>query len=221
MITTEHFIQFNFNAHYFTLGDLSPDTRKIWFVLHGYGQLAKYFIRKFQPLADAGIFIIAPEGLSRFYLEDVTSRSQSGNQKVGATWMTRENRLQDISNYINYLNTIHYKIIPPHFDGEITVFGFSQGAATAARWITNHPIKFQRLIAWCGIFPPDMDFALASEILKDKKVVEVIGKSDPYLTVEKMKEMIALNERLKISPEVIKFEGGHEIVPSELIKLIV
>ena len=36
---------------------------------------------------------MAPEGLSRFYLEGFSG-------KVGATWMTREDRLNDIDNYL-------------------------------------------------------------------------------------------------------------------------
>ncbi|MCZ8216519.1 MAG: phospholipase, partial [Cyclobacteriaceae bacterium] len=83
-----HTISFQFKARYQTLGKLDANTRKVWFVLHGYGQLAEYFLRKFKSLEAQEIFVIAPEGLSRFYMEDVTRRSQGGSQRVGATWMT-------------------------------------------------------------------------------------------------------------------------------------
>ena len=39
--------------------------------MHGYGQLAEYFIRKFNVLEEQNICVIAPEGFSRFYLENV------------------------------------------------------------------------------------------------------------------------------------------------------
>jgi hypothetical protein len=52
----------------------------VWFVCHGYGQLAAYFIRHFAFLTEnaPATVVIAPEGLSRFHL--------SGNGgRVGAT----------------------------------------------------------------------------------------------------------------------------------------
>lgn len=210
----------NYKARYYTQGELTKTTKKIWFVLHGYGQLAKFFISKFKVLSEAGVLVIAPEGLSKFYLEDVTSRARTGNSRVGATWMTRENRLTDIDNYITYLNTIYQKEVPYNFVGEVTVLGFSQGAATATRWsIEGNPV-FNRLIVWAGILPPDMNFEKAHEKLKDKKIIEVFGKTDPYLTDERLKEVTSLNARLNINPTRIEFDGGHEINQEVLIGLI-
>lgn len=220
MTPAEHELSFSFKARYFTLGQLNDSTTSIWFVLHGYGQLAQYFIRKFKPLEDAGIFVVAPEGLSKFYLEDITNRTRTGNNKVGATWMTRENRTRDIINYISYLNEVYHSIVPENFKGEITVLGFSQGAATATRWIIDGQIKFNSLILWGGIFPPDMNFEKGYEVLKGKQVKGVIGKSDPYLNDEKLNEMTAINTQLEISPELITFEGGHEIDSDTLKRLI-
>ena len=37
-------------AKYFTLGELNENTETVWFVIHGYGQLAEYFIKKFKVL---------------------------------------------------------------------------------------------------------------------------------------------------------------------------
>jgi len=216
----EQEITFNIKARYYTLGEINPATTKIWFVLHGYGQLSKYFLNKFKTLADAGVYVIAPEGLSKFYLEDVTTRTSTGNQRVGATWMTRENRLTDIENYINYLSRVYKREVPTDFRGEITLLGFSQGAATATRWAIDGNHVFHQLILWAGILPPDMDFEKAHEILKDKKVVEVFGKQDPYLTDERLKEATTLNARLNIQPEMIEFEGGHEINHQVLMNLI-
>src|SRR5689334_7771778 len=99
-------ITFNFKARYYKLGEINSSTKAIWFVLHGYGQLAQYFLRKFRILEKYNICVIAPEGLSRFYLENITSPSGRNSDRVGATWMTKENRLMDIEHYIQYLNTI-------------------------------------------------------------------------------------------------------------------
>jgi len=216
---SEQEIDFTFKARYFTLGNTSS-AKKIWFVLHGYGQLAQYFIRKFNTLEAAGQYVVAPEGLSRFYLEDAATRSKTGNNRVGATWMTRENRLQDIDNYLTYLDAVYHKEVPASFKGEVNILGFSQGAATASRWVMNQKVPFHRLILWAGVFPPDMDFKKGNALLKQKEVIEVYGKQDPYINEERLKEVAALNEKLGIQPQVIAFDGGHEIDAATLQKLI-
>lgn len=216
----EQEVRITYKARYYTQGEIKASTKKIWFVLHGYGQLAKFFIKKFNVLSHAGIYVIAPEGLSKFYLEDVTSRARSGNNRVGATWMTRENRMADIENYITYLNTVYKNEVPESFPGEITILGFSQGAATATRWAIEGNIIFHQLILWAGVLPPDMNFAKAQEILTDKKLIEVFGKSDPYLNEERLKEVTSLHARLNINPQLIEFEGGHEINENVLTRLI-
>jgi predicted esterase len=117
---------------------------------------------------------------------------------------------------VNYLNQVYDRCVPKDFNGIITVLGFSQGAATAARWVIDNHIKFHQLITWCGILPEDMDFDVATEIFKNKKVMVVMGKTDPYLNDEKLKQMTTIHERLKINPAVIEFDGGHEIPPDML-----
>src|SRR5690349_9000283 len=102
----QHEISFEFRARYFKLGEISTQTKQVWFVLHGYGQLAQYFIKKFSILQDHNICVIAPEGLSHFYLENFQAGSGRKNDRVGATWMTRENRMMDIENYVQYLNSV-------------------------------------------------------------------------------------------------------------------
>lgn len=215
----EREISFKFSARYYRLGELTANTKSIWFVIHGYGQLAKYFLPKFSGLVNKETCVIAPEGLARFYLEDVNSRSQSGNNKVGATWMTRENRLADIQNYLDYLTAIFKKEIPEGYTGQITLLGFSQGAATVSRWALAGNIQFHRLILWAGIFPPDMDFQKGQVLFHDKEVIEVYGNQDPFLTEARIKEMEQLNEKLNLTPRVITFKGAHEIHPQTLLQL--
>jgi predicted esterase len=141
------------------------------------------------------------------------------SDRVGATWMTKENRLTDIQNYITFLNAIHKQEIP---DARIpvTVLGFSQGSATASRWVLANEVKCDRLILWSGIFPPDMDFTTGKEILKDKEVWHVYGKQDPYLTDDRFKEMSALAQKIAPHAKQIAFDGEHEIENTTLLKFI-
>jgi predicted esterase len=212
-------LSFQYKARYFKSGNITEATKQILFVFHGYGQLAKYFLRKFDGIANEETIVFAPEGLHHFYLEDINTRNQTKNNRVGATWMTRENRLMDIENYLLYLNTIldkelQQKNIP------VTVLGFSQGAATATRWVLQGQVPFKKLILWAGIFPPDMDFDEGHEILKNKAVYHVVGDSDPFVTDERTDEMRYLCERLSIAPKQISFMGGHEIETATLQKVL-
>ncbi|MFZ1808190.1 MAG: alpha/beta hydrolase [Cyclobacteriaceae bacterium] len=215
----EQKIHFNFEARYYTLGELTKNTKQVWFVIHGYGQLAQYFIKKFEVLKNEGIYVIAPEGLSRFYLEDIPTRVAGGSNRVGATWMTRENRETDIYNYINYLQSVYdlelKKEKPP-----VSIFGFSQGGATATRWALSGKPQFDKFILWAGIFPPDMNFESGKEILKDKKVIAVYGDNDPFITPERIKEMELLSSKIDLIPKRITFHGKHEIDNKVLLSLI-
>lgn len=209
-------VNFNFKARYFKLGEINSQTKSVWFVLHGYGHLAQYFIKKFKALEDKRVCVIAPEGLSRFYLEDVNTRNQTGNNRVGATWMTRENRLMDIENYLTFLNTVYQTEVGNH-PLPVTILGFSQGAATASRWAVQSNIKYERLILWSGIFPDDMDFEKSKEVLRSKQVFQVYGSKDPFLNDARIGEMKGLAEKLGVHSAPVVFEGGHEIHEETLL----
>jgi predicted esterase len=217
---TGHQVEFSYRAPYYQLGELTNQTRQVWFVLHGYGQLARFFLKKFSALENPHRCVIAPEGLSRFYLEDVRTRAASGNTRVGATWMTRENRLLDIGNYIQYLNALYHRVVsslkePTH----ITLLGFSQGAATASRWALSEKIHYDQLILWAGIFPSDMNFSMGQRILSTKEVVVAYGSDDPFLTPERMKEMETLTVQLGIVPRILRYAGAHDIHEPTLLSL--
>lgn len=121
----DHTIEIQQQAKFCTLGELRPNTPAIWIVAHGYGQLPQYFIRHFEVLADAGHFIVAPGGLSRFYLNGLSGR-------VGGSWMTREDRQNDIDNYIKYFSAIYKKNIQGH-PAPLKLLGFSQGVSAICR----------------------------------------------------------------------------------------
>lgn len=212
---TSRDLSFEFKARYFTLGELTSSTKAIWIVLHGYGQLASYFIKKFDSLSSSNIYVVAPEALSRFYTDPLQSTGRASD-RVGATWMTKENRLVDIENYLTFLNTLSKHLdLPSHIP--VTILGFSQGAATVARWITDGKIKFNRMILWSGVFPPDMNITSAKEILKGKEIIVVYGKSDPFLNDNAYHSMEEISAKLEIRPTIVAFEGGHEI-PEDILK---
>ena len=201
----EHRIGFEFNARYETLGEIHDQVEHLWFVCHGHGQLARYFIKKFECLNDDKHVIVAPEGLFRYYLQGFTGR-------VGATWMTKEDRTSDIENYLNFLPKVFYQVrkqLPEKLT--ITLLGFSQGAATISRFATQTEVDFDRLVLWAGIFPPDLPPLESHKRLKDKKCYLVYGTEDPYLTEERIKEQESIAAQIQITPESIAFGGQHEL----------
>lgn len=210
----EHHIEFSFKGRYYSLGEISNQIEHLWIVCHGQGHLAQYFIRKFRPLDDGQHLIIAPEGLSKYYLD-----GQSG--RVGATWMTKENRLIDIENYLDFLERITLEVLSKlNSKVKITLFGFSQGAATISRFATQSSIRFDRLILWSGIFPPDLPPIKGTERLKDKAIYWVYGNQDPYLTDALYKEQEEIAKQLNTGIEAVIFDGKHEIKDEVLTRFL-
>ncbi len=96
---TSHKTTVQKTAHYYTYGNLGPKVKHFWIVCHGYGQLASKIIHKFSNFDPDENFILAPEGFSRFYW-------QGFGGAVGASWMTKADRLDEIHDYCQYLQTL-------------------------------------------------------------------------------------------------------------------
>ncbi|WP_340152557.1 hypothetical protein [uncultured Marivirga sp.] len=206
-------VHFQHKAVFYQSEPISSSTNEIWFVLHGYGQLPQYFIRKFKEISTKERIIVAPGGLSRFYLDGFSGR-------VGSTWMTKEERLLDIENYINYLNSVAEEVLSCDKDVKITLFGFSQGSATVCRWAEKLNFAFSRLILHSGAFPPDIDFSGLGNQLKDKQVFMLRGDQDEFINEERKAEQQALIEKLDVQVKQIEFQGKHDIHVDSLKKII-
>lgn len=203
----EHHLTVSRTARYFTLGAAGPATRQVWFVCHGYGQLAGRFLRHFARLDDGRRLVVAPEGLSRFYVDP------HRHEKVGATWMTREDRLSEINDYVQYLDALYAEIFRRMDRATVAVFvlGFSQGGATAARWIAMGSARADHLILWGELVPPDLDLAAAKSTLMKLRLSLVCGRQDQFVTAEKLAQA---EERLRahgIPYQLITYDGGHEL----------
>jgi len=183
--------------------------------LHGYGQLVPYFIRKFQQVDSNDILVIAPEGLHRFYLNGTSGR-------VGASWMTKEARLDDIEDNINYLNQVYQQFVGQKKFKKIIVLGFSQGAATAARWIEKTEFRIDAFIQWAGVFPPDVEINASNSKWQNLRHFYVVGNQDPYFA-ENPNDEYKQSEWLQkhnLHPESITFEGKHDIDADTLNQII-
>ncbi|GAA4314933.1 phospholipase [Nibribacter koreensis] len=199
-------------AHLHQLGTLSSATQHVWVVCHGYGQLAKYFIRHFKGLEDEQTVLLAPEALSRFYLEGFSGR-------VGATWMTKEERLLEIDDYVEYLNLVWQLIQKEAPNARLTLLGFSQGAVTVCRWLAFSAVPCEKLILWAGAFPEDIEYTGLSTTLAHTSVYMVYGLQDPFITKERLHNQLEILRSQGIQPILIPFEGKHELNKDILAQL--
>jgi len=195
-------------ARYYLVGEAAPGVRDVWIVCHGYAQLAGEFVRHFEALHDPGRLIVAPEALSRFYLE---GGSHGPDNKVGATWMTREDRLTEIEDYVGYLDALHDAVFQrvDRRAATLTVLGFSQGAATASRWVAFGRSKVERLVLWGGLLPPDLDLVAAHDRFARLSLVLVAGRRDRFLDEHQLSEQVAALERHGFAPRTVRYPGGH------------
>jgi predicted esterase len=209
----EHHISVNRTARYFCSGTLTPTTKNLWFVLHGYGQLAQFFIKKFAGLANDQTLVIAPEALSRYYLEN-------GSGRVGATWMTREDRSAEIADYLGYLNALYDRVSEGRTDLTVNVLGFSQGAVTALRWVNDGHIQARHLVLWAGYFSNGISELVEPERLSHTKTSIVYGTQDEFLKEIDLPKYEA--DLLAVIPnaQITTFDGTHLIDVPTLHRVI-
>ncbi len=207
----EHHLTVSRTARYVTLGPLDGSARDVWFALHGYGQLARRFARALEPLDDGSRLVVVPEGLSRYYVNH-------SERVVGSSWMTSEDRLSEIADYIAYLDRLLATLRSAIPTGvPLTVLGFSQGTATACRWVAAGAPGPARVVLWGGTMPPELD--LEGGTLRDVEVVLVRGEQDALYPAETATEQAALLETHGVRYRSKSFTGGHEMTRQVLLEL--
>lgn len=203
MLTTKNIVVEK-HARVFTFGDVEM-TNEVWLLFHGYAQNSVEFFNEFEPFKDGRTFVI-PEGLSRFYQKGISG-------KVGASWMTSEDRELEIKDQINYLNEV-YKTFKLS-DKKINVFAFSQGAMTAARWIEHSKIKTNQLIFWSGNIP--FDIATNPEsFVNQQNPAFFIGENDQFAPMNVWKKFFDAAPHYK--PNI--HNGTHFFTAKELKQFI-
>lgn len=216
----EHHLRVTRTARYVTLGRPHAGLREVWFVCHGHGQLAARFVRHFVAIAGRSRLIVAPEALSRFYLDPVSS-GPAADRRVGATWMTREDRLSEVNDYVGYLDALHTHVFRQVDRSAVRlhVLGFSQGAATVCRWVCDGHASPDDVTLWAGVVPPDLDLATEGGALRAARLRLVVGSRDEFATAEAIARQ---EERLRgadIPFRTTIFHGGHAIDAEVLRRL--
>ena len=196
----EHFLKSEKTFRYFTQGNIL-EAKKLIYVLHGYGQLAEFFLKNFQEL-DSDYYVVAPEGMHRFYL-------QGNSGRVGASWMTKEARDQDIDDTLQWLNHLDDKICSQMSFEKKIILGFSQGGATAARWNNLGEIKANTFISWASVFPPDLANTISNRMNEKQENYFLIGTNDEYFTGKDREDILDYYKKKHF--KTIVFNGKHAI----------
>ena len=206
----EHHLTVPRTARYYTLGTVGPETRAVWIVAHGYGQLAGEFISRLAAVDDGAHLIIAPEALNRYYHD--TRPGASSTSLVGATWMTKEDRSSEIADQVTYLDALYAAIFRDvaRDSVRVTALGFSQGVATIARWLSHTRLPIDRAIFWAGVLPDEV-LAATDTALRRSDVVMVYGSRDEFATPERVARQLAAFRAADKSFTQMEFAGGHRL----------
>jgi len=211
-MTEQRHIAVRRSARYFLLGEPSPEINDVWFVCHGYGTLASDFIREFEGIAHPQRLIVAPEALSRFYVADGEG-FHGPDSKIGATWMTREDRETEIADYVAYLDDLYDEIfrVVPRSKAYVTALGFSQGGATANRWLTRGRAKADRLLMWGSLIATDSDLNQAAAFFRTVELDIIYGTRDKFADSGTIANYEKLLRESSIPYKLFTFDGGHRM----------
>ena len=200
-------------ARYVSLGNIDGDPEEVWFLCHGYGQLASEFLDAARALAHPRRVLVAPEGLSRFYHED--------HERIGASWMTREDREREMGDYVRYLDLVHEQLfeVLGSASVRVVVLGYSQGAATAARWAVRGRANVGHLVLWGAAAPPELDDEASLAPLATMRVSLVSGSRDELFPESARAEQRSRLGRHGVAFTEVSFDGGHRLDDKTLLTL--
>lgn len=189
-------------AHYYTLNN-PKNCDTILIAIHGYAELVEQFINNFKDLEHSNTFVVCPEALSMFYGRERTPV---------ASWMTSQHRIDEISDYTNYLNELINQIDLSKFKF-IKLLGFSQGVSTLLRWFWQSNLKAD-LHLCCGSIPPELSKMKLLSSIED--CYYYYGSDDRLMKADAKDKAIKALENLSIPYKYVYFQGRHEI-PSACI----
>lgn len=190
--------------------------KELWYVLHGQSMRAVPFLETCRAIASPSRLIVAPEALSRYYDGPIASR----DAPVAAIWMTRDERESEIRDYVRYLDDLHAHITRQLAGAtpRVTALGFSQGGATAVRWVAEGNVRPSRLVIWASSLPPEIDYA-SNQHIRAPKCTYVCGTTDKYITPKVLDAQLGILRAANLEHATLSFDGGHRLDNATLTRL--
>jgi predicted esterase len=195
---TEHTIPTPTHGRYLVSPGAASDA-PLLLGFHGYGETAEDELRRLQTIPGIDRWaVVSIQGLHQFY--------RRSTNEVVASWMTRQNREQAISDNIVYVRNV-VNALSQKSPATLVLTGFSQGVAMAFRAATglNQPIT--AVIACGGDIPPELE---PNALARIPNVLIGRGVRDEWYTSEKQ---AADEERLRaagVAVQSVVMNAGHE-----------
>ena len=192
-------------ARYSTFGNLSKKTKYFWFALHGSKMLCEQMLYKFSEFDPDEHFIVAPEGLNRFYADGFGG-------DVVSSWMTKRDRLPEIEDFCIYLSTLYQTFLaqlPPQTTK--IILGFSQGGTTMFRWAKAKDLNVDVMLAYSCWIPEDIDLQKLSMQMTPSRILYTYGMQDQFLNEDIINQVKTIGSKNKLNIKYLPYEGEHKV----------
>lgn len=174
---------------------------------HGYKENAAIQMDVLRHIAgDRSVGLISIQGLHRFY---------SRGSDVVASWMTKEDREQAITDNVEYAGKVLSAVADEAgITRPLVYIGFSQGVAMAFRTATLVQRPCDGLIALASDVPPDVA-PLAGSL---PRVLYGRGAEDEFYKADQAARDLAVLRAAGVAVVEHVFEGGHQWTPAFIAK---
>ena len=173
---------------------------------HGYAQSAEDMMVVLRSLPGSDAWTVAAvQALHRFYTR--------GDQKIVASWMTRQDREQAIADNVAYVDRVLDVLCEkdigsrfPETTPDVFLLGFSQGAAMAYRAGLAGRHRIGGIIVVGGDVPPDVKSVPAT---RWPRVLVAAGNTDHWYTPDKVLADESFLGAHGVKHELLRYEAGH------------
>lgn len=167
---------------------------------HGYAQSAEDMMEQLELIPGSTQWtLVSVQALHRFY-----ARRQ---ERVVASWMTRQDREQAIADNIVYVNRVIAPLVAEAGDIPIVFVGFSQGVAMAYRAALLGAYRSRCIVAVGGDVPGDVRTIPAEQF---PPILLAAGESDELYTSTHLESDAGFLRSHGVELEVFRYSGGHE-----------
>jgi predicted esterase len=183
------------------LREAKPSSGKRLLVgFHGYAQGAEDMMSELERVPENEEWtILSVQALHRFY--------SKGQERVVASWMTRQDRELAISDNVEYVNRAIAAVLAGAREVPIVFVGFSQGVAMAYRAAITGAHRARQVVAVGGDLPPDVRSAPLDRF---PSILIAAGDADTFYTSAKLEADELALRSLGATFEVFRYAGGHE-----------
>ena len=167
---------------------------------HGYAQNADEMMTMLSRIPAGHEWTrVSIQALHRFY--------RGRSEITVASWMTRQDREQQIDDNVAYLDAVIAKIAGTRTVDRLVICGFSQGVAMAFRAAIRGATRADAVLALGGDVPPEL-LADAGAIFP--RVLLARGARDEWYGAAKLQGDEAALRALGSAVDTLTFDGAHE-----------